>query len=269
MLRPMPADPVPESRSAHAHRHLRRNFCLPRRLARDRAQPARGRPAARPVVPSSTSCRNRGAGWSPTPPTAPAHPEDYVAQAFAVGRGRPLCGRACAQATFAPGPRLLVLVGRRWSARRPAAGRLRVGNHSPAVFATRRGSCWQRDGGALARTANRRRCVRGAGRGPESQSRGRFIVARRSVGSGSPAWPRQDQGGWPRLALDAWFARAPAACDQRLAVSIVGSLHAERLGAALLDAATTGLAARFAWPSPSPWRRLAEAKAGARRRGRP
>jgi hypothetical protein len=69
---------------------------------------------------------------------------------------------------------------------------------------------------------------------------------------------RADVRGW---LLDAWSARAPAACDQRLAVSIVGSLHAERLGAALVDA-DDGLAARFlfAWPSPSPWRRLAEAK---------
>ena len=69
---------------------------------------------------------------------------------------------------------------------------------------------------------------------------------------------REDGRGW---LLDAWSARAPAACDQRLAVSIVGSLHAERLGAALVDA-DDGLAARFlfAWPKPSPWRRLAEAK---------
>ena len=60
--------------------------------------------------------------------------------------------------------------------------------------------------------------------------------------------------------LDAWSARAPAACDQRLAVSIVGSLHAERLGEALEDA-DDGLAARFlfAWPRPTPWPRLVEA----------
>jgi hypothetical protein len=69
---------------------------------------------------------------------------------------------------------------------------------------------------------------------------------------------REDGRGW---LLDAWSARAPAASDQRLAVSIVGSLHAERLGGAL-EGADDGLAARFlfAWPSPAPWRRLAEAK---------
>ena len=77
------------------------------------------------------------------------------------------------------------------------------------------------------------------------------------AGIGRDARTREDGRGW---LLDAWSARAPAACDQRLAVSIVGSLHAERLGAALADA-NDGLAARFlfAWPRPTPWRRLAEA----------
>ncbi len=77
------------------------------------------------------------------------------------------------------------------------------------------------------------------------------------AGLGRDARSREDGRGW---LLDAWSARAPAACDQRLAVSIVGSLHAERLGAALADA-DDGLAARFlfAWPRPTPWPRLAEA----------
>ena len=75
---------------------------------------------------------------------------------------------------------------------------------------------------------------------------------------GRDASVRKDGRGW---LLDAWSAQVPAARDQRLAVSIVGSLHVERLGEALEDA-DDGLAARFlfAWPSPPPWRGLAEAR---------
>jgi len=61
--------------------------------------------------------------------------------------------------------------------------------------------------------------------------------------------------------LGAWSARGPAAGDQKIAVSIVGALHPERLDQALQDA-DDGLAARFlfSWPSPPPCRPLTEAR---------
>jgi Protein of unknown function (DUF3987) len=61
--------------------------------------------------------------------------------------------------------------------------------------------------------------------------------------------------------LGAWSANVPAAGDQKIAVSIVGSLHPDRLDQALQDA-DDGLAARFqfSWPNPPPCRLLSEAR---------
>jgi hypothetical protein len=61
--------------------------------------------------------------------------------------------------------------------------------------------------------------------------------------------------------LGAWAANAPVPSDQRIAVSIVGSLHPERLGQAL-QGADDGLAARFlfSWPGPPSCRVLTEGK---------
>jgi hypothetical protein len=207
-------------------------------------------------------------GWVADTAHGAGTPDDYVAQSL-LSAVAGLCGAGVrAQVTSAWSEPLVLwqaLVGA------PSSGRTSALETIRQPLATIE-KLLQRDGGACPErsrgTSSEQRVVTAdaafAALAGAVKARPAGVLLWRDDPS---AWPaglgrdtktKDDARGW---FLDAWSARAPTACDQKLAVSIVGSLHAERLGEALEDA-DDGLAARFlfSWPSPPPWRPLAEAK---------